>query len=60
MINNKFKGPISCIIQSNIDGKILISCWDGNIYLLDKPNIEDYLKYDEKIKKKLFFILKKK
>ena len=59
MINNKFKGPISCIIQSNTDGKILISCWDGNIYLLDKPNIEDYLKYDEKIKKKLFFILKK-
>ena len=35
-----FQAPISCIIQSNITGNILVSCWDGNIYLLTPPNIE--------------------
>ena len=45
-----FKGPISCITQSKNDGKILITCWDGNVYLFDLSNIECYLKYDEMIK----------
>ena len=27
-----FRGPISSITQSNIDGKILVTCWDGNVY----------------------------
>ena len=39
----KFNGPISCITQSNIDGKIIITCWNGNIYLFDHPNISNYL-----------------
>ena len=43
-----FKGPISCITQSNKDGKILISCLDGNVYLFDKPNIDYYLSYENK------------
>ena len=50
-----FKGPISCITQSSIDGKLLISCWDGNIYLFDKPNIEYYLEYDKLINKNMSF-----
>ena len=45
-----FKGPISYITQSKNDGKILITCWDGNVYLFNPPNIECYLKYDEMIK----------
>ena len=50
----KFKGPISCIIQSSQDGKILVSCWDGHLYLLNKPNIQDYITYDENNKKIIF------
>ena len=38
----KFNGPINCITQSNIDGKIIITCWNGNIYLFDHPNISNY------------------
>ena len=34
-----FKGPISCITQSKKDGNLLITCWDGNVYLVDKPFI---------------------
>ena len=47
----KFKGPISCIIQTIYDGKILINCWDGNVYLLIFSQIKNYLEYDEKFKK---------
>lgn len=49
---NKFKKPISDIIQSKIDGNILITCWNGNVYKLLYPNIEYYLKNDEIIEKK--------
>ena len=28
---------------------VLITCWDGNVYLFKYPNIEYYLKNDEKI-----------
>ena len=31
-----FKGPISCIIQSS-QGKILVTCYDGNVYLFSEP-----------------------
>ena len=42
-----FKGAINCIIQtknSENKEKILASCYDGNIYLLSRPNLEYYLK----------------
>ena len=48
---NGFKGPISCIIQSS-KGEILVTCYDGNVYLFSEPNIDslnqDYniLKYN--------------
>ncbi len=35
-----FKGPISSIIQSKINGNIIITCWDGNVYLFEKPNLD--------------------
>jgi len=34
-----FKGPISCIIQSST-GEILVTCYDGNVYLFSKPNFK--------------------
>ena len=52
--NNGFKGfngAISSIIQSKQDGKTLVSCWDGNVYLLSYFNIELFLKFDEINKK---------
>ena len=48
--NQKFKGfqyPISCIAQSQYNGNILISCWDGNIYLFTPPDIHYFLFYDK-------------
>ena len=42
-----FKGPISSIIQSKNDGKIIISCLDGNIYLFTQPKMEYFLFYDK-------------
>ena len=39
------KGPISCIIQSSRGGEILITCYDGNVYLFSKPDIKS-LNYD--------------
>ena len=56
-INNKnikdfkgFKGPISSIIQSSYNGNIIITCWDGNVYLFSKPNLSffDNLFLDKK------------
>ena len=47
--NDNFKGfncAISSITQSKKDGKILVSCWDGNVYLFSNFNIEPFLKYD--------------
>ena len=34
-----FGGPISNIVQSKITGNIVVTCWDGNIYLFTPPNI---------------------
>ena len=39
-----FDNSVSCITQSNITGNILVSCWDGNVYLLNPPNVDFYLK----------------
>ena len=50
-----FKGPISSIVQSNEDGKIIITCWDGNIYLFSYPNIEYLLKYDKQFNNNVSF-----
>ena len=51
--NKKFKGfkkPISCMKQSKKNGKILVTCWDGNVYLFSCPKIEQFLDYDEQMK----------
>ena len=53
--NKYFKGPISCITQSKSDGKILITCWDGSVYLFNKPEIDFYLKENENLKFDSFF-----
>ena len=37
---NSFKGPISCIEQTKNNGDILISCWDGNVFLFSNPNLK--------------------
>ena len=34
-----FKGKITSIIQSRYNGNILLSCSDGNVYLLTLPNM---------------------
>lgn len=47
--NESFKGPISSICQSKKKGNLLISCWDGNIYLFTPPNIEYFEFYDKQI-----------
>ena len=38
-----FEGPINCIIQSKITGNIIINCYNGEIFILTKPNIDYYL-----------------
>ena len=48
-----FKGPISCIIQSSTGG-ILVTCYDGNVYLFSSPKIKSLNNenYDAILKKK--------
>ena len=44
-----FEGPINCMIQiknEKNEGKILATCYDGNVYLFSSPNLTFY----EKIK----------
>ena len=57
IFNNKefksFKGPVSCIIQSNDDSSIVVTCWDGNIYRFDKPDLsiyDNYFEYENEFK----------
>ena len=38
-----FNGAISCIEQQKSNGNILITCWDGNVYLFEKVNLEQLL-----------------
>ena len=35
----RFGGPISSIFQSKITGNIVVTCWDGYVYLFTPPNI---------------------
>ena len=42
-----FAGPVSSIIQSSLTGNILVTCYDGFVYLLTPPNLEYYLKKDK-------------
>lgn len=45
-----FAGPISSIIQSSLTGNILVTCYDGNVYLLTPPNLDYYLRKDKEEK----------
>ena len=38
-----FERNINCIIQLKSNGKILVSSWNGKIYLFSEPNIDFYL-----------------
>ena len=42
-----FKGAITNIIQTKNNGNLLITCWDENVYLFSKPNIDYLLFYDK-------------
>ena len=44
-----FKGPISCIKQSTSNGNILITCWDGNVYLFNPPDLEKLISFETNI-----------
>ena len=44
--NEYFDGPISCIFQSKITGNILVSCYNGRVYLFTPPNINYYINND--------------
>ena len=44
---NRFGGPISSIIQSRSTGNILVTCYDGHVYLLTPPNLDYYLSKDK-------------
>jgi len=46
----RFKGPISCMIQSSRGG-IFITCYDGGVYLFSKPDIDILLKENYNILK---------
>ena len=37
-----FDDPISCIIQSEITGNIIVGSYSGNVYLFTPPNLEYY------------------
>ena len=41
-----FQGPINSIIQSKVKGNVLVTCYDGNVYLFTPPNIDYYLEED--------------
>ena len=42
-----FDGPKSCIFQSKITGNILVSCYNGKVYLFTPPNIDYYINKKE-------------
>ena len=49
IIDQKYEyldGPISCIFQSKITGNILVSCFNGRVYLFTPPNISYYINND--------------
>ena len=51
----RFKGPISCITQSSKDKTTLVTCWDGNIYLFESPDINYYLEFDKQVENRIYF-----
>ena len=56
--NNTFKGfnmPISSIIQSSTNGNIIITCWDGNVFLFSCSYFDYFLKQDEDIREDISF-----
>ena len=42
-----FNGPINCIYQSKITGNIIVSCYNGTVYLFTPPNINYYINNDD-------------
>ena len=38
-----FDGAITCIIQSRISGLLLVTCYNGNVYLFSPPNMEFFI-----------------
>ena len=42
-----FDSAITSICQSSNDGKLLVGCLDGNVYLFSKPNLSFY--YEEEM-----------
>jgi len=50
-----FKGPISCITQTIKDEIIIVTCWDGNVILLDMTNIDYDIDNDNKLSLNEFF-----
>ena len=56
--SRNFKGfnmPISSIIQTRTNGNILITCWDGNVYLFSCSYFDYFLKHDEDIGEDISF-----
>ena len=51
----RIKEPISYITQSSKEGQLLVTSWDGNIYLFEYPNISYYLEYNKQVKHKIKF-----
>ena len=41
-----FRGAVSCIIQLEKTGNILVGCWDGNVYIFHPPKIKIYDEYE--------------
>ena len=42
-----FRGAISCMIQLEGNNKILVGCWDGNVYIFNPPRIDLYENLDD-------------
>jgi hypothetical protein len=42
-----FKEPINCIIQNKRNGDILVTSWDGGVYLLSPPKMDIFLRQDQ-------------
>ena len=55
-ISTRLNGPYSCIEQTKNNGNILISCWDGKIYLFEAPNLKLIQTLDKNINIKLMNI----
>ena len=55
---NNFKGfnqPISSIIQTTKTGNIIVTCWNGEIYLFSQININYFIFYDKQFENNTTF-----